>query len=557
MRILWDFSKISLMKYALNTLPDDIHSLQEIIIFLHNNVEKIEEEKKSLQQNHDHILQEKIKTDAELATVRLKLDHVLEQFKLSKQRQFGRSSEKDLIQYDIFDEAGVTLPTEAQEDVADETEVITYERKKNAGKSKRKALPDYLPREVKTYDSPEDEKTCACCGSEKVCFGKEISEQLKVIPPQIVVISHQRLKYCCKPCEGEISIAPKPALFLPKSMADASLVAYTIILKYVDHLPLYRQEHIWARNKIELPRNTTCAWVMKSATLCEPLVNVMRLELIKSGYVQADETPTQVLNEPKRKNTQKSYMWVYRKAIGTPLILYEYQETREAKHPKRFLAGFTGRLQTDAYSGYDWSDEMPGVVHLACMTHGRRPFAELQKLAKKSKGLAYQALEIIGVLYHIEAQIKDKTVEEKYQIRQEQAKPQLEKLQAWLLKHVSQAPPKGKLGQAMRYLINHWQKLIRYIDDGRLHIDNNAIENDIRPFALGKKNWLFYGNPRGAKAGAVFYSLLITAKANQLNEHAYLTFVFNRIRACKTEDDYRKLLPGYLTAEEAKQLALK
>lgn len=531
------------MKYALNTLPTDIDSLQEIIIFLHNNAEKMAEEK--------------IKTDAELATVRLKLDYVLEQFKLSKQRQFGRSSEKDLFQYDIFDEAGVTLPVEAAEDVADEKEVITYERKKNSGKAKRKALPDYLPREVKTYDISESEKTCTCCGTEKTCFSKDISEQLKVIPPQIVVISHQRLKYCCKSCEGEISIAPKPDLFLPKSIADASLVAYTIILKYVDHLPLYRQEHIWARNKIELPRNTTCAWVMKSADLCEPLVNVMRLELIKSGYVQADETPTQVLNEPNRKNTQKSYMWVYRKAIGTPLILYEYQETREAKHPKRFLAGFKGHLQTDAYSGYDWSDEMPGVIHMACMTHGRRPFAELQKAAKKSKGLAYQALEIIGELYHIEAQIKDKTVEEKYQQRQEHAKPQLEKLHTWLLKYVNQTPPKGKLGQAMRYLINHWQKLIRYIDDGRLHIDNNAIENDIRPFALGKKNWLFYGNPRGAKAGAIFYSLLITAKANQLNEHAYLTFVFNRIRACSTEEDYRKLLPGYLTEEEAKQLALK
>lgn len=543
------------MKYALNTLPNDTHSLQEIIVFLHKNVEKMAEEKASLQQSHDTILQEKIKTDAELATVRLKLDYVLEQFKLGKQRQFGRSSEQDLIQRDIFDEAGVTLSVE--EDVAEETAVMTYKRKKKIGKAKRTSLPDYLPREVKTYDIPESEKTCACCGNEKTCFSKEISEQLKVIPPQIVVISHQRLKYCCKPCEGEISIAPKPDLFLPKSIADASLVAYTIILKYVDHLPLYRQEHIWARNKIELPRNTTCAWVMKSAALCEPLVNVMRLELINSGYVQADETPTQVLSEPNRKNTQKSTMWVYRRAIGTPLILYEYQETREAKHPKHFLAGFKGHLQTDAYSGYDWSDEMPDVTHIACMTHGRRPLAELQKTAKKSKGLAYQALAIIGVLYRIEAEIKDKTVEEKYQRRQEQAKPQLEKLHAWLLKHVNQAPPKGKLGQAMRYLINHWQKLIRYIDDGRLYIDNNAIENDIRPFALGKKNWLFYGNPRGAKAGAIFYSLLITAKANQLNEHAYLTFVFNRIRACSTAEDYRKLLPGYLTAEETKLLLLK
>ena len=270
------------MKYVINTLPSDINSLQEIILLLQKDVEKMTEEKESLQQSHDHILQEKIKTDAELATIRLKLDHLLEQFKLSKQRQFWRSSEKDLIQYDIFDEAGVTLPTEAEEDFSDEKKVITYERKKNSGKAKRTALPDYLPREVKTYDIPESEKICACCGGEKTCFSKEVSEQLKVIPPQIVVISHQRLKYCCKPCEGEISIAPKPNLFLPKSIADASLVAYTIILKYVDHLPLYRQEHIWARNKIELPRNTTCAWVMKSAALCEPLVNVMRLELIKS-----------------------------------------------------------------------------------------------------------------------------------------------------------------------------------------------------------------------------------------------------------------------------------
>jgi transposase len=297
------------MKYAINTLLNEIYSLQEIIILLQNNVEKMAEEKNTLQQKHDAILQEKIKTDAELATVRLKLDHLLEQFKLSKQRQFGRSSEKDLIQHDIFDEAGVTLPVEAAEDVAEETEVITYERKKkNTGKAKRRALPDYLPREVKTYDIPESEKTCACCGSEKTCFSKNISEQLKVIPPQIVVISHQRLKYCCKSCEAEISIAPKPDLFLPKSIADASLVAYTIILKYVDHLPLYRQEHIWARNKIDLPRNTTCAWVMKSATLCEPLVNVMRLELIKSGYVQADETPTQVLCVFRPKsNTDSGY----------------------------------------------------------------------------------------------------------------------------------------------------------------------------------------------------------------------------------------------------------
>ncbi len=539
------------MKTAENLPPTDTQSLQEFVFSLQENIKKITEENNVLRA-------EKLKADAELSIVRLKFDHLLEQFRLAQQRHYSRSSEKDLIQYDIFDEAGVALSAEAKEDICEETETITYERKKNPGHAKRQALPDYLPREDRIYDISEAEKVCACCGGQKSCFGKDISEQLKVIPPQISVISHQRLKYACKSCEGEISIAPKPVVLLPKSIADASLVAYTIILKYVDHLPLYRQEQIWARNKIDLPRNTTCAWVMKSAELCEPWYDIAHQELLKSRYLQADETPTQVLKEPKRKNTQKSYMWVYRRAEGTPLLLYEYQETREAKHPKRFLAGFQGHLQVDGYSGYDWTEDLTHVIRLGCMAHGRRPFAELQKIAKnKPKGLAYQALEMIGVLYHIESQIKDKTVDEKYRIRQEQAKPQLDKIHAWLIQHHTSAPPKGKLGQAMQYLINHWSKLIRYIDDGKLHIDNNLIENAIRPYKLGKKNWLFAGNPRGAKAGAIFYSILMTAKENNFNEHAYLTFIFNRIRFCKTEDDYRKLLPDYMTAEELQQVALK
>lgn len=543
MRFTCGFSKILPMKYAINTLPSDTFSLQEIIL--------------SLQEQVDKITEEKIKTESELSTARLKLDYVLEQFKLSKQRQFGRSSEKELVQYDIFDEAGVTLLDEIKEDISDEKEVITYERKKNAGKAKRTVLPDYLPREVKTYDIPGGEKICSCCGSEKGCFGKEVSEQLKVIPPQIVVISHQRLKYCCKPCEGEISIAPKPELFLPKSIADASLVAYTIILKYADHIPLYRQEHIWARNQITLPRNTACAWVMKAAELCQPLWEIIRRLIVKCHYVQVDETTAQVLKEAQRKNTQKSYMWIYRRAEGTPLILYDYQQTREAKHPKAILNGFTGRIQTDAYSGYDWCDFLENIDHLGCMTHARRPFAELEKLSKKKSGLAYQALEMIAVLYKLEAEIKLLSHQEKYEARQTHAKPQLDKIHAWLVAHVNNAPPKGKLGQAMQYMKNHWEKLIRYIDDGKLEIDNNLIENAIRPFALGRRNWMFAGNPRGAKASAILYSLLMTAKENGLNEHAYLTFVFNRIRSCKTDSDYQQLIPGYLTPEEHASLLLK
>lgn len=542
------------MQNTVNPAFNDATELQKYISLLEMTVAQVEENKKNIEQ-------EKVRIETELQVLQLKYNSLLEQFRLSKQRTFAASSEKNIYQMNLFDEADLPMTQEANADIAqeDDTEVVAaYERKKKeACQAKRQALPDHLPREERIYDIPAAEKTCACCGGEKTCFAKDISEQLKVIPPQVVVVSHQRLKYCCKPCEGEISVAPRPDLFLPKSIADASLVAYTIIMKYADHIPLYRQEQIWARHKIELPRNTTCAWVMKAAELCTPLYQALRTEIIASAYVQADETRVQVLKEAGRKNTQQSYMWVYRKAMGAPLVFYEYQETREAKHPQAFLEGFKGHLQTDAYSGYEWLKNKSEIEHIGCMAHARRPFAELQKLSKKTKGLAYRALEMIGVLYQLETKIKDQTPEEKYNERQAHAKPQLEKIHAWLKEHISHTPPQGKLGLAMKYMLNHWKKLTAYIHDGTLHIDNNRVENAIRPFALGRKNWLFAGNPRGARASAILYSLLITAKENGLNEHAYLTLVFNRIRGCKTESDYQKLLPGYLTSEEIALLALK
>lgn len=523
-------------------LPKNYDELKKLYLSSEKEIAKIKKEIQALEQ--------------EKATYKAKFEFLFEQFKLSKQRQFGSSSESNLLQDSLFDEAQAPIPEAAQARIDTEKESISYERKKRSGNAKRQKLPDYLPREEKIYDIPQAQKKCDCCGGEKTCFGKETSEQLKVIPPKIVVISHQRLKYCCKGCEGEISIAPKPMLFLPKSIADASLVAYTAVMKYTDHIPLYRQEAIWTRNKVHLPRNTTCGWIIKAATHCEPLYDVMINTVVASGYAQVDETPVQVLKEPGRKNTQKSFMWVYRKAVGPPIIIYEYQQTRQSRHVKHFLKDFTGYLQTDAYQGYGWSDSEENIVHVGCMAHARRPFAELVKLNKKKKGLAYQALEMIGKLYQIESEIKNEDEKTKYKIRQEKSKPQLEKLKAWLMENVNKAPPKGKLGQAMKYMLNHWENLSRYIDDGKLHIDNNKVENAIRPFALGKKNWLFAGNPSGAKAGAVLYSLLMTAKENGLDQHAYLTFVFESIRFCETPTDYLKLLPTHLTDEQRHRLTL-
>lgn len=421
------------MTISTKDLPDNPSELKKYIHSLQNNFQQAEADI--------------AKQRSEFTALKLQYDYLLEQFKLSKQRQFGRSCEKNLLQETLFDEAGAPLPDEVEAELSEETETITYERKKR-GCPKRAKLPAHFPREVRMHDIPESEKICDACGGTKTCFGKDLSEQLKVIPPQFIVIQHQRLKWCCNTCEGEISIAPKPRLFFPKSMADTSLIAYTIIMKYADHVPLYRQEAIWQRYGIPLPRNTLCGWVMKAAELCKPLYEEMKKECQRSRYVQADETPVQVLKEPQRKNHQKSYMWVYRKAVGDPVLIYEYQETRRGQHAKNFLGELKGYVQTDAYSGYDWMHATEDIQHLGCMAHARRPFAELVKLSKKKKGLSHQMLGMIKELYDIERLIKGKAVNERYDVRQEKAKPLLDKIRQWLVEHVNNAPPKGVERQA-------------------------------------------------------------------------------------------------------------
>lgn len=498
--------------------------------------------------------QDIIRLEEKLNLYKVENDFLKEQFRLTQQRQFGSSSEKTPLQDKLFDEAEMPHSEEIEEAVSEVRETTPVEHKKS--QPKRKPLPDYLPREARVHDIPESDKTCQDCGTKKTCFGKDVSEQLKVIPAQFKVIQHQRLKYCCKSCEGNVSVAPKPMVLFPKSIADASLVAYTIILKYVDHMPLYRQEAIWKRNGVDLPRNTTCAWVIKAAELCEPLYRLMKQQVIDSNYVQADETPVQVLNEKDRKNTQKSYMWVYRKAVGDPIILYEYQQTRQGKHAEHFLMSFEGYLQTDAYAGYNWAEQCSGITRIVCMAHARRYFMDVVKTSKKKNGLAHQAVDLIGELYRIEKAIKNENTDARYKIRQEQAKPQLDKMRRWLNENIGKSPPKSAIGKAMKYLMTNFEKLCTYIDDGRLHIDNNLIENAIRPFAVGKKNWLFAGHPDGAKAGAILYSLLMTAKAHNLNQHAYLTYVFDHLRGCESDEDYLKLLPTDMDLEQRQKLTL-
>lgn len=466
---------------------------------------------------------------------------VLEQFKLAQLRKYARSSESDVLQLELqFDEAD-SVPAEELPKEEDNTITVTYTR----NKPKRRSLPDNLPREVMEHDVPEHEKQCAC-GCVKQRIGEEVTEQLEVIPAQIKVIQHVRPKYACNRCEEGVVIAPMPTLFLPKSMAAPSLVAYTIISKYQDHLPLYRQEKIWQRMGIEIARNTVCGWIMAAAEVCMPMRSALMKSLIASGYIQADETPLQVMDEPNRKNTSLSYMWLYRSAIpDKPVVLFDYRETRQARWPKEILCDFKGHLQTDGYKGYDWVDRDPDIIHLGCMAHARRPFAELVKLAKKTVGKSHQAVAYFQKLYAIEKIAREGKFshEQRYQLRMEKGMPILEEMKGWVDQSLRHAVPQSKLSDALIYMHDRWAELTNYLTDGSLEIDNNGAENQIRPFALGRKNWLIAGSPRGAHASALFYSLIATAVANGWNPFDYLRYLFENIRTCKTDDNYAKLLP--------------
>jgi len=517
------------MKTDPNHLPNDIEQLKTLLLASRKKINDLENQ---------------------TAHWQLKYESLLESFKLAQQHRYGASSEKNPLQDELFDEADA--PISSEDSTQETVNVVAHAREKRH--PKRTPLPAHFPREEIVVDVDAAEKVCAC-GCQKERFGETVSEQLDVVPPQLKVLRYVRPKYVCKACEGSISIAPLPALLLPKSMVSASFVAYTITAKYNDHIPLYRQEKIWARYGVMIPRNSSCDWLMKTAELCEPLWLLLGSHIRLGNYTQADETTLQVLPGAKEvSNRKKHYMWVYRGGPPNQIAtVFDYQMTRSGQHARDFLSGFNGYLQTDGYAGYDWVDDDPDIVHLACMAHARRPFAELVKLAKKT-GKAHQAIAYIKKLYRVEdrARVESLSPESRYKLRLKESKPILDTIHAWLEKSLSGTPPQSKLGKAIRYMLERWGALTNYLKDGRLEIDNNLAENAIRPFTLGRKNWMFAGSARGAKAGAIFYSLIKTAQDNGLEAYHYLRYLLTNIPSCKTDEEYQALLPWNIPAEKLK-----
>lgn len=484
--------------------------------------------------------------EAKAARLEARNQRLFEQLRLLVEQRFGPSTEKyHLEQRDLFfDEAEVLAETEdaTEPEPAADTAAELAKKRRLGG---RAMLPPELPRVEVIHELPEEERHCAEDGTELSVIGEEISEQLDVIPAQVRVIRHVRRKYACKACEEGVAQAPKPRQPLPKSNASPRLLSFIATAKYADGLPLYRQERSFARLGVELSRNTLARWMLGAGELIEPLLEQLRAHLRQSPLIHMDETTVQVNTEPGRKASSPSYMWVSRGGLPKqPIVLFDYDPSRGGAVPKRLLAGFAGVLLTDGYEGYAQSVREYGLTHAGCWAHARRKFVEAQKLQPRGKaGRADKALTLIGRLYRIEREARALADRERLALRQAQSRPVIDKLQAWLESALTQIPPKGAIGRALHYLHGQWPKLIRFLEDGGIPLDNNPAENAIRPFVIGRKNWLFSHTPNGAQASAALYSLIETAKANGLEPYAYLLEVFTRLPAAKTEEDLQALLP--------------
>ncbi len=471
-----------------------------------------------------------------------------EKLALALHRQFGRRAENIPDQIELFDSDESDTP---EEDSSEKQEIASYKRKKTG----RKPLDENLPRKEKIIDIPEYEKTCAC-GTELKKIGEEISEKLHVIPPRIWVERIIRLKYACGNCEGTadedvpaVKIAPPEPSIIPKGIVTPGLLAFLMVNKYVDHLPFYRQEKRFERMGARISRQNMSNWQKKAFDALLPLFELLKTHIKSGPVLQMDETTVQVLNEPGRDNKQKSYMWLARGGPpGQQAVYYEYHLTRASEHAKNFLTGFKGYLQTDGYQGYKTAVEGNPDIHLVgCFAHARRKFFEADKASKKSKS-ALEGIKHIKKLYALENDLRSKKLspEEFQEQRKSKAEPILEKFKQWLDKRAENVLPESALGKAVHYALNQWNYLIRYLESPYLTPDNNASENAIRPFVLGRKNWLFSGNPKGADSSCGMYSLIETAKQNNLNPYDYLHYVFSKVPLINNEQEWDAILPWNL-----------
>jgi transposase len=473
---------------------------------------------------------------AEIAELNQKVEWLMQQFRLTQRRRFGASSEKsEYDQLNLFNEAEATADANVAEPELVEVEKHFRKRKRSA----EDRLPDDLPVEVVEHDLPSDEQICPECGGALHVMGRESRRELVLIPAQAKIREHVRKVYACRDCERDecgvpIVKAPVDEPVIKGSFASPEAIAHIMTQKFVMGSPLYRQEQEWNRSGIMLSRQTMSNWLIRATEdWLEPVYDALRKILCACHDVlHADETTLQVLREPGKTAQSKSYMWLYRTSrynshgaeVKNPIILYEYQPDRRAKRPKEFLKDFKGYLHADGYDGYHG---LPGEVVVGCWAHARRKFDEaLKALPQKDResSNAARGKRYCDRLFELEREFSDIPPQERFAKRQEKSRPLADEFFAWLA--ALKVIPKTPIGAAAHYALSQRKYLQAYLLDGRLEISNNRAERRSKPFVIDRKNFLFANTPRGAKASAVMFSLIETAKGNGLNPFAYLTYIF-------------------------------
>jgi len=485
---------------------------------------------------------------------------------------FGPKSEKwteqDELQARLFneaeDEAFLQSDEEKQQAVIETQELGAYKRRKHNRNQGRKPISKDLPREEVVYDLSEQEKQCAC-GSEKTCIGAEITERVKIKPAEVTVLEEKKLKYACQNCEG--IEADEPGVVTAKgikhliagSLADESLLAWIATEKFEYALPFYRQAKRLSHIGIPLPRATLSNLMIRAAEESRALYNCLK-DYIRCGpLINADETRIQVLKEPGRKAKDQSWMWIFRGGmIGKPGVIFQYDEKRSSKIPYEFLKDYEGWLQTDDYGAYHTAlknlntsrKNKKRLRHILCWAHARSKFYKAWEVTKSEH--AKTALEYIRELFAFENLRKDFSLQGFHKQRKSRADLIFNEFKPWLLELYASTPPKSILGKALAYTLDNWQQLILYVEDPFLTPSNNLAENAIRPFVIGRKNWLFAGTPKGAQSSAILYSLVESAKLSKLNPYDYLYYIFKKLPYAEIKQDYIDLLPFNLTSEQIK-----
>jgi len=461
--------------------------------------------------------------EAKLLSQRLELEKLRFQIAYLKRMKYGRSSEQmdhQLLQMQLSIE-------DLEASLASKRPEVRPATKEPSEKPVRRPLPASLTREEKVLENP-----CACpaCGGELRVLGEDVSEILERVPARYKVIRIVRPKLSCASCQ-KIVQPPAPSRPIERGLAGPGMLAHVLVSKYCDHLPLYRQSQILAREQIDLDRSTLADWVGGASSLLQPLVHAISRYVLATPKIHADDTPVPVLC-PGRGTTKQGRLWTYVRddrpagSIDAPAVLFRYSPDRKGERPRDHLATFTGVLQADAYAGFDrlYGEK---IQEAACWAHVRRKFYDIH--VALASPIAGEALDRIGRLYGIEAEIRGRPPDERRAARQVRAGPELDDLRAWLDQSLSGLPKKGELTTAIRYALSNWIALTRYRDDGRLEIDNNAAERALRTVALGRKNWLFAGSDDGGERAASIYTILGTAKLNGLNPEGYLQHVLEHI----------------------------